>query len=74
MAGLHVTRDAMEYISFITVQSGDDLVVSFAIQGLDPSGTRNPVFRYYLRLSTGWLWHQVRHHREFEMPFLFSSG
>ena len=44
MDGLHVTRDAMEYISFITVQSGDDLAMSFAIQGLDPSGTRNPVF------------------------------
>ena len=38
---LLVRRDEMEYVSFITVQSGDDLLVSFAIQGLDPSGVKS---------------------------------
>ena len=31
-----VGRDEKEYVSFITIQSGDDLIVSFAIPGSDP--------------------------------------
>ncbi len=31
----------MEYVSFITIQSGDDLIVSFAIPGTDPSDVKS---------------------------------
>jgi len=31
----------MEYVSFITIQSGDDLIVSFAIPGADPSDVKS---------------------------------